>query len=95
MWIVSTLLQEPSRARRYAKLAFWQFWLCPCVPVCGYSWIATPDAMTCTCDWITFRYRVGPVGWGGAVASRVFLAGLWLVTVGNSVVMAGIGVVTG
>ena len=40
------------------------------------------------------RFRV-PVGWWIAMASRVFLAGLWLVTVGNSVVMAGIGVVTG
>lgn len=27
MWIVSTLLQEPSRARRYAKLAFCRFCL--------------------------------------------------------------------
>lgn len=45
--------------------------------------------------WITRRYRVAPVGWWSTMAYRVFLAGLWLVTVGNSVVMAGIGVVTG
>ena len=39
-------------------------------------------------------FRV-PVGWWIAMASRAFLAGLWLVTARNSVVMAGIGVVTG
>ncbi len=40
------------------------------------------------------RFRV-PVGWWIATASRVCVPGWsWLVTVGNSVVMAGIGVVT-
>ena len=48
------------------------------------------------CDPITRRYPVGACGVVGRHGiSCVFLAGLWLVTVGNSVVMAGIGVVTG
>ena len=42
-----------------------------------------PRVVVCGCSWIA------------TPLARVFLAGLWLVTVGNSVVMAGIGVVTG
>ncbi len=52
---------------------------CGCYPHCSERWFAS------VCLW-----------GGGALWHLVcvFLAGLWLVTVGNSVVMAGIGVVT-
>ena len=68
------------------------------MPACARVWVLVDrdtrrhDMRVPTGSHFVIELRI--VGWWGTMASRVFLAGLWLVTVGNSVVMAGIGVVT-
>ena len=77
--------------------------------VCRVRYESALDGLLWASSGITFHYRIvcaclldhislsSCVSWGGGAPPHLmaFLAGLWLVTVGNSVVMAGIGVVTG